>query len=75
MHTLGGDQHGQQILAAWIGKDKLRDVLTGHEVFLLAVVNRDRVIFIGLACLALGVYGAGWRVLHGYRLSHDPRRR
>lgn len=32
-------------------------------------------IFIGLACLALGVYGAGWRVLHGYRLSHDPRRR
>ena len=31
--------------------------------------------FIGLACLAFGVYGAGWRVLHGYRLSHDPRRR
>ena len=24
---------------------------------------------------AFGVYGAGWRVLRGYRLSHDPRRR
>jgi hypothetical protein len=32
-------------------------------------------IFIGLACLAFGVYGAGWRMLHGYRLVHDPRRR
>jgi hypothetical protein len=33
------------------------------------------VIFIGLACLAIGLCGAGWRVRHGYRLSHDPRRR
>jgi len=27
MDTLGGDRHGQEILAAWIGKEKLRDVL------------------------------------------------
>jgi len=27
MDTLGGDRHGQQILAAWIGKEKLRDTL------------------------------------------------
>ncbi len=27
MDTLGGDWHGQEILAAWIGKEKLRDVL------------------------------------------------
>jgi hypothetical protein len=32
-------------------------------------------IFIGLACLALGVYGAGWQVVHGYRLNHHPPRR
>ncbi|HUZ55025.1 MAG TPA: ISL3 family transposase [Streptosporangiaceae bacterium] len=27
MDVLGGDRHGQQILAAWIGKEKLRDAL------------------------------------------------
>jgi transposase len=27
MHTLGGDRHGQQILASWIAKEKLRDAL------------------------------------------------
>jgi len=27
MGTLGADRHGQEILAAWIGKEKLRDVL------------------------------------------------
>jgi transposase len=27
MGTLGRDRHGQEILAAWIGKEKLRDVL------------------------------------------------
>ncbi len=27
LDTLGGDRHGQQILAAWIGKEKLRDAL------------------------------------------------
>jgi hypothetical protein len=27
MDTLGGDWHGRQILAAWIGKEKLRDTL------------------------------------------------
>ncbi len=27
MDTLGRDRHGQEILAAWIGKEKLRDVL------------------------------------------------
>jgi transposase len=27
MNTLGADRHGQEILAAWIGKEKLRDVL------------------------------------------------
>jgi transposase len=27
METLGGDRHGQQILAAWIGNEKLRDTL------------------------------------------------
>jgi hypothetical protein len=27
MDTLGADRHGQEILAAWIGKEKLRDVL------------------------------------------------
>jgi transposase len=27
MNTLGADRHGQQILAAWIGKEKLRDAL------------------------------------------------
>jgi transposase len=27
MDTLGGDRRGQEILAAWIGKEKLRDVL------------------------------------------------
>ncbi len=27
MDTLGGDRHGQQILACWIGKEKLRDAL------------------------------------------------
>jgi transposase len=27
MDTLGGDRHGQEILAAWIGKEKLRDAL------------------------------------------------
>jgi transposase len=27
MNTLGADLHGQQILAAWIGKEKLRDAL------------------------------------------------
>ena len=27
MDTLGGDRHGQEILAAWIAKEKLRDVL------------------------------------------------
>ena len=27
MNILGADQHGQQILAAWIGKEKLRDAL------------------------------------------------
>lgn len=27
MDTLGADRHGQEILAAWIAKEKLRDVL------------------------------------------------
>jgi transposase len=27
MDTLGGGRHGQQVLAAWIGKEKLRDAL------------------------------------------------
>ncbi len=27
MDTLGGDRHGQEILAAWIAKEKLRDVI------------------------------------------------
>ena len=27
MDTLGGDRHGQEIAAAWIGKEKLRDAL------------------------------------------------
>lgn len=27
MDSLGGDGHGQEILAAWIGKERLRDVL------------------------------------------------
>jgi transposase len=27
LDTLGGDRHGQEILAAWIAKEKLRDVL------------------------------------------------
>jgi transposase len=27
MDTLGRDRHGQEVLAAWIGKEKLRDVL------------------------------------------------
>jgi hypothetical protein len=27
MNTLGSDRHGQQILAAWIAKEKLRDAL------------------------------------------------
>ena len=27
MNTLGSSRHGQQILAAWIGKEKLRDAL------------------------------------------------
>ncbi len=27
MNTLGGSRHGQEILAAWIGKEKLRDAL------------------------------------------------
>jgi transposase len=27
MDTLGGDRHGQEIAVAWIGKEKLRDVL------------------------------------------------
>ena len=27
MDTLGGDRHGQEIVAAWIAKEKLRDVL------------------------------------------------
>ncbi len=27
MDILGGDRHGQEILAAWIAKEKLRDVL------------------------------------------------
>jgi len=31
--------------------------------------------FIGLACLAFGLSGAGWRVRHRYRPGHDPRRR
>jgi hypothetical protein len=26
-------------------------------------------LFIGLACLSLGVYGAGWRLSHGYGLT------
>ena len=32
-------------------------------------------IFIGLTCLAIAVYGAGWHVLHRYGRSHHlPRR-
>ena len=27
MDTLGADRHGQEIAAAWIGKEKLRDAL------------------------------------------------
>ena len=27
METLGGDRDGQEILAAWIAKEKLRDVI------------------------------------------------
>jgi len=30
MDTLGCDRHGQEALAAWIGKEKLRDVLNLH---------------------------------------------
>ncbi len=26
-------------------------------------------IFVGLACLAFGIYGVGWRLSHGYGLS------
>jgi hypothetical protein len=28
-------------------------------------------IFVGLCCLAFGVWGAGWRVLNGYGLIRD----
>lgn len=41
----------------------------------LGVPKGIGLIFVGLTCLAFGVFGAGWRVRHGYQLSPDPRRR
>jgi len=32
-------------------------------------------VFIGLACLSFGIYGAGWQVLHRHGTSHEPPRR
>jgi hypothetical protein len=32
-------------------------------------------IFIGLACLSLGIGGARWRVLHRRELCHEPPHR
>jgi hypothetical protein len=32
-------------------------------------------IFTGLACLAIGLYGARWRMRHRYQPSHHPQRR
>jgi hypothetical protein len=29
-------------------------------------------VFIGLVCLSLGLYGAAWRGRHGHGLTHHP---
>lgn len=59
----------------WIARAWLPYLLTGVLwVTFASVVLGDPqglgLIFVGLACLALGVYGAGWQVRHGYGLSH-----
>jgi hypothetical protein len=28
--------------------------------------QQQGLIFVGLACLGFGIYGVGWRVMHGY---------
>jgi len=76
MDTLGGDQDGQEILAAWIAKEKLRDVIrlrarvTGSVPCKRAV--RDR-LFAWLACLLIV---RNQRILAAYhtRQAHNTRR-
>ena len=57
----------------WVARTWLLYLLAGIVwVSLGAVVLGGRqglgLIFIGLVCLAFGVYGAGWRLSHGYGL-------
>jgi len=62
------EQHVRWIARAW-----LPYFLSGLGWLVVgAVALGDRtglgLIFIGLACLALGAYGAAWRLLRGYGL-------
>ena len=57
----------------WIARAWLPYLLAGILwVTVGAVALGDRrglgLIFIGLACLSFGVFGAGWRLSHGYGL-------
>jgi hypothetical protein len=59
--------------ATWIARTWLLYFLAGvgwvmFGAFVLGEPRGLGMIFIGLSCLSLGIYGAGWRLTHGYRL-------
>ena len=64
--------------ASWLARAWLPYFLAGVAwvmvgAVVLGVPRGLGLIFVGLACLSLGVRGAGWRLRHGYGLVGPPR--
>jgi hypothetical protein len=64
--------------ARWLGRVWLPYFLAGVVwvaigTFVLGNPNGLGLIFVGMVCLALGIYGVGWRLSHGYGLVRRLR--
>ena len=65
---------GMEDRASWIARAWLPYFLAGVAWLMVGafVLREPRglgMTFIGLSCLSLGIYGAGWRLAHGYGLA------
>ena len=67
------EQRAQWLARAWLPYFLAGVVWVTVGALVLGDPNGLGLIFIGMACLALGVCGAGWRLRHGYGLVRSQR--
>ena len=67
------EQRAQWVARAWLPYFLAGVVWVTVGALVLGDPNGLGLIFIGMACLALGVCGAGWRLRHGYGLVRSQR--